>query len=293
MTPLAHRIMKEWTLPVRRRSKHDYASVMVALQGAHCFECSAVFPAVQEFVTGKRFGEIFPSVTAFLPAERTWIEWMNGRRRQGIMLTTDTTGLRVERRNGDVDELEKVEGDGGLAATGAYCYGLLATEQSDVKKGWVSWPVYYIVSLLQDQEPGFGIIGIKELEVDYEYDLNELNRFIHRSLCEAAALLVLINTPKIIGRRQHMPHRGLERALLKSKAPVGKYPLHAWSEILLKVRPPEVDENDHEAHLTGRKALHFCRAHLRIRLGRLEYVRSHWRGDPALGIKQSRYRVEA
>ncbi|GLK86659.1 hypothetical protein GCM10017653_47290 [Ancylobacter defluvii] len=105
------------------------------------------------------------------------------------------------------------------------------------------------------------------------------------------AFLAFINTPRIIGRRQHMPHRSLERKLVAQRAVVGKFPLHAWTEIKLHVTPPEdlSDELSHEAHLTGERALHFCRAHLRIRLGKLEVVRGHWRGDAALGIRRSRY----
>lgn len=106
------------------------------------------------------------------------------------------------------------------------------------------------------------------------------------------ATLALINTPRIVGRRQHMPNKGLERRLTQHFG-VGKFPLHAWTEIKLEVlKPIEIDDGaPHEAHLTGKRALHFCRAHIRIRMGKLEYVTSHWRGDPAIGIKQSRYVV--
>lgn len=106
------------------------------------------------------------------------------------------------------------------------------------------------------------------------------------------AFLILINSPKVIGRRQHMPHRGLEKKLAAAHG-VGKYPLHAWSEIKLQVfKPVEIDDGEpHEAHLTGRRALHFCRAHIRVRLGQLEFVSAHWRGDAAIGIKQTRYLV--
>lgn len=125
---------------------------------------------------------------------------------------------------------------------------------------------------------------IKDLKVEKSYALS--------MIALAHVLLVLINTPRIIGRRQFMPHRGLERDLTRSMG-VGKFPLHAWTEIRLEVaKPTEIDDGEpHEAHLTGRRALHFCRAHLRVRLGQLEYVSPHWRGDPALGIKQSRYAV--
>jgi hypothetical protein len=74
---------------------------------------------------------------------------------------------------------------------------------------------------------------------------------------------------------------------------VGTFPLRAWTEIKLEVCPPKWagDLPENETHFTGTRALHFCRAHARIRLGRLEFVRAHWRGDPALGIKRSRYRL--
>lgn len=106
--------------------------------------------------------------------------------------------------------------------------------------------------------------------------------------------LAFINSPKIIGRRQHMPHKGLERELLKNQKVIGSFPLHAWTEIALDVTPPKEAAGQHEfeAHLTGRRALHFVRSHLRIREGRLQFVKSHWRGDAALGIRQSRYTVK-
>jgi hypothetical protein len=117
---------------------------------------------------------------------------------------------------------------------------------------------------------------------------------IRKVVSFAVFVLPLINSPKIIGRRQHMPNAGLERNLTRGLG-AGKFPLHAWTEILLQVNKPiEIDDGEeHEAHLTGRRALHFCRKHIRIRRGQLEYVSAHWRGDPALGIKQSRYTVSA
>lgn len=106
------------------------------------------------------------------------------------------------------------------------------------------------------------------------------------------AMLAFINSPKIIGRQQHLPHAGLQRKLAAAKGVVGKWPLQAWHEIKLEVRPPkEAGDALHEAHLTGERAQHFVRAHLRIRLGQLEFVSSHHRGNPALGIKQTKYRL--
>jgi hypothetical protein len=108
------------------------------------------------------------------------------------------------------------------------------------------------------------------------------------------AALALINSPRIIGRRQHMPHERVEREKLKALGLIGKFPLHAWTEIILKVAPPDerTGEPASEAHLVGEKCLHFVRTFLRVRMGQLEYVESHWRGNPALGMKRSRYRLE-
>ncbi|MBR0941022.1 hypothetical protein [Bradyrhizobium liaoningense] len=110
---------------------------------------------------------------------------------------------------------------------------------------------------------------------------------------DAYADLALINSPRVIGQRQHMPHERIEREKLKQRRLVGKFPVQAWTEIMLTVAPPDARSGEpaSEGHLTGDKCLHFCRTHLRVRRGRLEYVEGHWRGDPALGIKQSRYRV--
>lgn len=106
--------------------------------------------------------------------------------------------------------------------------------------------------------------------------------------------LAIINTPRVIGRKQHMAHAGLQRRMAAARGMVGKFPLNGWTEIVLEVTPPKIaGEQVHETCLSGSKCLHFCRTHLRIRNGMLELVTAHWRGDAALGIKQSRYRLAA
>lgn len=106
------------------------------------------------------------------------------------------------------------------------------------------------------------------------------------------ASIAVINTPRVIGRQTHAPNRWLERRLLSLRGIIGKFPLHAWTEIQLKItEPADTASGVEEVHYTGEKALHFCRSHLRVRFGRVEIVRSHWRGDASLGIKQSRYHV--
>ncbi len=107
-------------------------------------------------------------------------------------------------------------------------------------------------------------------------------------------ILGMINTPRIFGRKSHMPHAGLQQKLVARKALIGKWPLQAWHEIVLDITPPKEHwAGTHESHLTGEKALHFVRKHLRLSFGTWHYVNSHWRGNGALGIKQARYAVVA
>jgi len=109
------------------------------------------------------------------------------------------------------------------------------------------------------------------------------------------ATLALINTPRVIGRKQHNPNERIERDKLKRMKLVGQFPLRAWTEIVLRVAVNPTDhsgEPAQETQLTGERCLHYCRTYLRVRMGMLEYVEGHWRGNPALGMKRSRYRLE-
>lgn len=257
MTPLAHRIANELTMPVKARTFRDQCGLLDRFDDVHCFDVSDVFDmagdlAETEFARGRTI-----DILAFLPAPRTWIEWRySDGSREGVLL---------ESSDGEVAEARwaiggaalflsaqfvgrlKLKGDG-RAASEHYVVRRLKGETEAAQRGW-------IVLLY--------------------------------------ALLAMINTPRIIGRTTHMPHSGLQRKLAKARGMVGKFPLHAWTEIKLDVGPPKVSEGDQEIRLSGRKALHFVRSHLRVRRGLLELVSAHWRGDPALGIKQSRYKLVA
>jgi hypothetical protein len=109
------------------------------------------------------------------------------------------------------------------------------------------------------------------------------------------ATLALINTPRVIGQKQHNPNERAERDKLKKMKLVGQFPLRAWTEIVLRVATYPNDRDGapaQETHLTGERCLHYCRTYLRVRMGMLEYVEGHWRGNPALGTKRSRYRLQ-
>lgn len=257
MTPIPQLITKDCLLPLKQRR---FCIDLKFLDGFHFFEASevadAAFDLAQRTVPRKLVGKL-----AFLPAPKIWIEVRVGSRscdRVAYLLEQDGDAAKVRLVILNPDGMiEKSDNLMWLPLVSADAIGTYSLDTS----GW---------SLQRDDAAPDSLASVL-----YAY-------------------LALINTPRIIGRRQHMPHRGLERRLIQQRPAVGKFPLRAWTELLLRVTPPQIDDTpSREAHLTGQRARHFVRCHLRIRLGQLELVSAHWRGELALGIKQTRYKVAA
>lgn len=260
MTPLAYRIVKELTLPKRERT-FEGIHLPRRLSGAQCFEVTDIYDAA--FEIAKDVAKVAGSETSsFLPAPKTWIERRN--------IDGSRFGWLLEEHEDDSGVVYCAEA---LDCRGQSFFGEFGAD-STLSRGYLLHLRDGLLPMRDGDRAGYYMDGFAPENI-------------------IPALLAFINTPRIIGRRQHMPHRGLERKLIARRAVIGKFPLHAWTEIKLHVTPPKdvSGERSHEAHLTGERALHFCRAHLRIRLGKLEVVRGHWRGDPAIGIKQTRYTV--
>lgn len=264
MTPLAHFMAKQLTRPVRDRRVHDQCNLLGNMDDIHCFECTDIIPAVREVLDNARAGSCdrFVSTTkqmigemGFLPASKTWIEWREDEGRIAFLLT---------------------DGGANYSATVFHAFGVKGDNVAGTARGYMKLPLMLGVG-------GDITLGLEEFD-----DAAQLDYLFH-----LLVLLAFINTPRIVGRRQHMPHRGLERDLLRARPMVGKFPLHAWTEIKLEITPPcdVSDDPSIEAHYTGARALHFCRSYCRVRLGRLEVIRGHWKGDPSIGIRRSRYRV--
>lgn len=259
MTPLAQKITRESTLLKRDRTFSDHDSLIKRMDDIHCFEVTDVYQLAFDLASDvERICD--GPLTSFLPAPKTWIEWRSG--------PGERYGLLIEQKDIVCD---LVRTTGAYLCPGQNFFGTMRSDQLSLSKGYSeSRPTCSGDRVLP---PGY-----------YKEGFSPCNLI--------PAFLLLINSPKVIGRCQHMPHRGLERRLVAAKKMVGKFPLHAWTEIKLEVNTePQYAGNKEsvEAHLTGERALHFCRSHIRVRLGRLEVVRAHWRGDPSLGIKQSRY----
>lgn len=273
MTPLAQYLAKQLVARPKDR-KHSWSDPRCIddlrewLSDIHCFEVSEVNSLIGELTTAMHTQEKADEIIAerrFLPAPKTWIEYRyKGRRIATLLQEIPQHMVGTEGR-----QIEKP-----VIAT-FFC------EEMGMNLGIFSMADSNRAALAENQirnERILADLGLPTTEAQMVY---------------AQLAMILINTPHIIGRRQHMPHAGLERQLTRGLAG-GKFPLHAWTEIKLQVaKPVEVDDGEpHEAHLTGQRALHFVRKHIRIRLGQLEYVSAHWRGDPSIGIKRSRYIVE-
>lgn len=299
MTPLAQYIARQQTLPKKDR---EYLVDGGTLSDWHCFDCTQVLEMgavlAEKMVEDMRIGmSTLSARLCFLPAEKTWIEWYNSdaawSAHRTISTGTATAEVNKERRTG---YLLSDDGDGYASVFGPAFAGDGTREIVHLFRLPIGRDVNGRVDIhpmLDENNETYddrasGIPGYRHFEEDGRVWKTTWDCFL------IYAFLAMINTPRVVGRRQHMPHAGLQRKLAKSFGMVGKFPLRAWTEILLDVRPPQIDGGaDHEARLSGRKALHFCRSHLRIKMGRLELVRAHWRGDPALGIKRSRYKVVA
>lgn len=276
MTPLAARLTKQVLLPERDRDefwKDNRSLLQDSMTNIHCFEVTEVLPLLPElqktiearFGKALRMEDIKPEQSefigrlVFLPAPKTWIEYRHGLVWHiGLLLEEFGNAARVN----------------------------LFTDEAACNIGTIS-----LVSDDWRRTGGLTYVPPKLCQAFREAGHDD-NKFFDSFLTLAHCCLVLINSPTIIGRRQVMPNVALERRLTRGMGK-GKFPLHAWTELKLHVaKPIEIDDGEpHEAHLTGRRALHFVRKHIRIRLGRLEYVSAHWRGDPAIGIKQTRYVV--
>ena len=270
MTPLAAYIAKQLVArPKHRegiwRDARVVANGRILLEDVHCFEISDCMDLIEDMVLRRTPIEQLFETYGFLPAPKTWLEWRTHKHgffgRRALCLTQHPEPMLVDGVMRETVAMNMCEAQNAMClgyfipSTGEYC------PNPDSTKGW----------------------KIEETADDIAYGWSLL----------ALHALLLINSPKIIGRRQHMPHAGLERRLTRGLG-AGKFPLHAWTEILLEVNKPiEIDDGEpHEAHLTGKRALHFCRKHIRIQNRQLVYVSAHWRGDPALGIKRSRYTVQ-
>jgi len=259
MTPLAHQLARQLTLPVKDRDPvwgANAALLRESLDDAHFFEVTAVIPLIDILpkLGSEAFGEL-----CFLPAPKVWLEALYPYGRIGLLIehVKDDTARVTAFWPEIVAEL-----------------GTLSTVSDDY---FVTGGATYVPQAWMDS---LGPL------------ISQLPSIL---IASCHMFLAIINSPKVIARKQHAPHSGLQKQLARAFGGVGKFPLRAWTELELVAFSTIKEPNgaEFETRLSGSKCLHFCRKHIRVRNGKLELVSAHWRGDPALGIKRTRYNVVA
>lgn len=275
MTPLAQRIVNDMMMaPARRAFVHpvdpegDYdPDLLEEIVGASCFDLGDVWSAVPRVAwklsaksaDGKTMsGGMEETGTAFLPSPVTWIEWRfddPSPQRHGMLLVDVGEGM----------------------ALGVLCVGFHG--------GWFGAVAHVVMAMKDSAHAG----EIKMFDSLVPWFPGE---YVTSTIRDMYGALAMINTPAVIGRRENPPHRGLQKSLAAATRGKWAFKLKPWTVITLQVTPPDVNRDGATHGFSGKKALHFCRTHLRVQNGRLVLVSSHWRGDPALGIVQSTYKIK-
>jgi hypothetical protein len=260
MTPLYHRLVKRLTLQERQREPlHDPHGLLADLSNVHCFDCTAAVDLIEELSAKDWDARKLTGKTAFSrelffpPAPRTWVEFAFG----GAPMAWLSEGGR------SLSFVIPTRDDDAIQACRVVDEG--AFVDSDL------W--HAIGDFIREHNPG---------------TVQPARSFTVTFLTAVA----IINSPNVVARTEHHAHKAVARAITKQQ---GAFKIHPWHKIKLEIcKPRDIDDGEpHEDRITGRRALHFCRAFLRIRLGKLEHVRSHWRGDAALGVRRASYKVVA
>lgn len=312
MTPLAARFANELLLPRVKRTADDRAGVIDLIdQDLHCFEVSAVLRSVQDVLeqplrdkdSEKAWG-IYEEVATmvprlFLPSPTTWLEYKHDGR-TAYVLTDRGEGLfklMMARDNGDLWSMPLCE----FRARNLFEPGerldvisLLPDREKDlfdVGKLPIPKPEDKVPLEVVESRRNLALLSVIRTEREISI-MTEVSQMLRTGIMISVLLLNLINTPGLLGLKQRDIHKALARKLYAAR--VGKYPLRGWSEVVLKHETKVYDGEERLSGTSYHKCLHFVRSHLRhYRDGSTTLIPAHWRGDPALGIKRTRYKVAA
>jgi hypothetical protein len=211
----------------------------------------------------------------FMPSDKTWVEWEDN---QGKM------GFFFDGHNGSVGQ--------GFGFWGNMRHG----DEPVIVPCSIDTPAYSLTFDPETQRERMleNANGNKRYEASIEETFAKMTLESRLRIEQGMvalkpvvwAILALINSPKII--RQHEIDQS---KLNKRRTAQGRYTFHPHHEVRLNVDKHVIDTVAGSGDGCSR-ALHFVRAHLRFRLGQYELVRPHWRGDPALGIRDTHYAVD-
>lgn len=255
MTPLAQWLAHQSTRKIADRTFEDRRDVLKHLSDIHCFDLTGAFALLEDMID-RYFESDFVFENQFWPAPKTFIEFYSPSfGRVGVLCVADSDA----------------------PGACANCYVFTGNKRSQRGLGMLVVNFDDVNAIMNDT--AFG----EDEQADALGFIDEVGYFVRASI-------QCINSPQLINRKTHMPHAGLQRKLAKARGLQGRFPLHAWTELTLRpFATRDAAGEVQEIHLTGKRCLHFVRAHLRPKSGII--VRSHWRGDGSLGIKRTRYRV--
>lgn len=323
MTPLATSFANDLMVPIKKRRTRDDAGLLNLIRSGdlHCFEVSAIGGHIHQALEAEN---LWPDVESmvplmFLPSPVTWLEYEipeQGRVAWVLESTGDAFRLSFVTRQElglfsiplcDFRARSVLERGDRIKVTDlctpAYSNIVGQEEKTDLRSSVgelaeAGLPLERRVPLLEGR---LGALEAERAELDGLIKRMErvtddgdfsIDRTAKLGISFSTLALDLINTPGLIGLRQHDPHRGLARKLGAVRS--GSYPLRGWSEIVLKHQTRIADPAEQNTGPAFHKCLHFVRSHERhYRDGCVTIIPAHWRGDPALGIKRTRYRVDA
>lgn len=257
MTPLAMHIWEQKRLPIAQRTFDDQHQLLSRLDDFHCFDKTEVQDLVLTMANTMFNSREWPQELLFLPAPKTWLEDS----RDGNVLAYFLQQAGVDRAKltlvGPTNASEH--------------FGFIPLGEPLARR-----------LIVLSAEKSICIDERREFQRDDEALI----------LALTAAALVLINGPGLCPQRKLHHSRPVAKRLgLRVN---GSFPLLAWTELTLRVGEGEQKSwtGGRQGGRTDMMPLHFVRAHRRRINGEWRKIEAFWRGNAALGIKQTRYKVK-
>lgn len=195
----------------------------------------------------------------FLPAETTWIEWRGGRSGEH---TTGRHGLLLMGRG---------EGHAALSVgEGAYCTDWDTDRRGRIKADPILFDLHdYVFRPFREKL--------------YPGDAERIARLARFLVCA----LALINTPRL----SQIVHHDIAPKLNAARVKRGRPPLLSWNDVTIRPDAGWMPNVTHEEGETGERRRHHVRTFMRLKRGKVEIVKPHWRGNADRGYVLHRHVV--